>query len=83
MTLKQKNWLCIGAMLMGAFLFLMASRALNAEKLLTSLACLLVMGGLLLHMLLVRCPHCRTWVGRYPGNFCRHCGKSLEWDRKY
>ena len=80
MTLKQKNWLCVGMMLTGAGGLVLASHAQNAVRLLTALACLIVLGGLLLHMRLVRCPHCGTWVGKFPGDYCKHCGEPLNWD---
>ena len=79
MTLRQKNYACIGMMMAGIPVFLLASYVENAEKPLSILACLLVMGGLLLHMRLVRCRHCGTWIGKFPGEYCRHCGKPLDW----
>jgi len=82
MTLHQKNWLCVGVIAVGIFLFLLASNALNARGALSVLAALVVFAGLLLHMKLVRCPHCGEWVGKHPGEYCKHCGKALHWNEK-
>lgn len=26
-----------------------------------------------------RCPHCESIMGRYPGTFCRNCGRRIDW----
>ena len=82
MTLNQKQWLCAGIMLVGPLLFILAGCAQNAVQILTALGCLCVMGGLLLQLKLIRCPYCDAWIGKGPGEFCKHCGKELPWDEK-
>lgn len=79
MTLNQKQWLCIGMMAFGIFLLLLANAAENGKQILVITGCLCVMGGLVLHFKLVRCPHCKEWVGKHPGEYCRHCGEKLDW----
>ena len=30
------------------------------------------------HFLFNKCPHCGNQLGRNEGNYCQHCGKSLD-----
>ena len=75
MTLNQKKWLCASIMAIGIVLSLLANtaNANNADSstisILVALTFLCLMGGMLLHFKLVRCPHCSTWVGKHPGEF--------------
>lgn len=80
--MNQKNWLCVGIMTAGVLLFMLAAGANNARQGISLLAALVVFAGLLLHMRLIRCPHCGEWVGKHPGEHCKHCGKELPWDEK-
>ena len=82
MSLKNRQWLCVGVMAVGIFLVFLASAAVNARQGLSILGCLVIAAGLVLQIILVRCPHCGTWVGKYPGEFCKNCGKALPWDEK-
>ena len=81
-SLHKKQWLCVGVMAVGIFLVLLASAASNARQGLAVLGCVVSGAGLILQVRLVRCPHCGTWVGKYPGEFCKNCGKELPWDEK-
>ena len=38
--------------------------------------------GTVLHLKLLRCPACGAWLGRYPGEYCRDCGKKIPWSQK-
>ena len=38
-----------------------------------------IMAGLVLDVVLLRCPHCGAWLGRYPGEYCRSCGGKIPW----
>ena len=38
--------------------------------------------GTVLHLRLLRCPVCGAWLGRYPGEHCRDCGKQIPWSQK-
>ena len=35
--------------------------------------------GLIADVRLLRCPHCDTWLGRYPGKHCGNCGAEIRW----
>lgn len=45
---------------------------------------LLIVGGIIAfsslipHFLYNKCPHCSKQLGRNEGNYCQHCGKSLD-----
>ena len=36
--------------------------------------------GLILHFVLVRCPHCGRWIRKPYGEYCRYCGKKYSDD---
>ena len=38
--------------------------------------------GAVLNFRLLRCPDCGAWLGRYPGEHCRHCGAKIPWSEK-
>ena len=82
MSLHKRQWLCVGVMAVGIFLVFLANAASNARQVLSGLGCFVIVAGLILHVAWVRCPHCNTWVGKYPGEFCKNCGKELPWDEK-
>ena len=37
-----------------------------------------MMGGLLIKILLYRCPHCGKYLDRSSGEFCPYCGKKVQ-----
>lgn len=37
----------------------------------------LMMGGLLVKVLMYRCPHCGKYLDRSSGDFCPYCGKKV------
>lgn len=37
----------------------------------------LMMGGLLVRVLMYRCPHCGKYLDRSTGDFCPYCGKKI------
>lgn len=37
----------------------------------------LMMGGLLVKVLMYRCPHCGKYLDRSTGDFCPYCGKKI------
>lgn len=47
---------------------------------------LVVMGGavagIILNFVWWRCPSCGGWLGRDRGEYCRHCGKKIDYDAK-
>ena len=38
----------------------------------------IMMGGLVLKVLLYRCPYCGKYLDRSSGDFCPYCGKNLK-----
>ena len=38
--------------------------------------------GLGLNLAWYRCSHCGEHLGKYPGEYCTHCGKAIDYDAK-
>ena len=47
-------------------------------KWMSMLGIVLMMGGLLLKVLLYRCPYCGKYLDRSTGDFCPYCGKKIK-----
>ena len=80
MSLSKKQWIAVGVIAIGIVLVLVTNAASGDHPVLTILGCFVIVAGLLLHVKLVRCPHCGEWVGKYPGEYCKQCGKELSRD---
>ena len=42
---------------------------------------LLLAAGLLIWIFVIRCPECGAHLPAFPGEYCKHCGTQLDWDR--
>lgn len=71
MSLRQKQWLSAGVIAVGIVLMLLT----GGDELLGAAGVLLVILGLVLNVVLVKCPSCGTWLGKYPGEYCKNCGE--------
>ena len=69
MTLRQKMRLLIAVLAAGAILVFFVEW----------LGGLLLAAGLVLDVVWIRCPHCGTWLGKYPGEYCSSCGEKIPW----
>ena len=72
MTLKQETWVCVAVLAVGAILVFFVEW----------LGALFLIAGFILDIAWIKCPTCGTWVGRYPGEYCRNCGEKLPWNEK-
>ena len=72
MTPKQKSWVALAPGLAGIALILITRWYLAGL--------LLVLAGVPLLFLLLRCPHCGRYLGRAydEGRYCPFCGKKIE-----
>ena len=43
---------------------------------------LLILAGLALDVVWLRCPHCGVWLGKYSVDYCGSCGEKIDWDKK-
>ena len=77
MSLRQKQ--ILSAIFIGAGLIL---AILRWGTWLEGLGFALVVLGLVLDVVLVRCPKCGVWLGKYPGEYCSACGEKLNWKEK-
>lgn len=79
-----KAWLCVGIMMSGVALMMTSMAFLNNKVLLylfLIFGIAVFIGGLILHYVIVKCPHCGSHLGRIQGPRCPYCGR--EYDRKY
>ena len=77
MTLAQKKLVALG------FLVAALLAAIFAKgEVLGKLWIALVLMGLALNLLWVRCPNCGCLLGRYSGEFCVMCGEKIDWNAK-
>ena len=72
MSLRQKNWAVIAVMAVGISLLFFTD----------VIGLLIIAAGFLLGITLIKCPHCGTWLGKYPGEYCKNCGEKIDWDKK-
>ena len=77
MSLAQKKLISIG-FLLAALLAAIFAKGEVLDKLWIALVLL----GLALNLILVRCPHCGCMLGRYSGEFCVMCGEKIDWHEK-
>ena len=52
---------------------------LDIQRALVGLGILLIAAGCILDFVLIRCPGCKRWIGKCPGEFCRHCRAKIDW----
>ena len=82
MTLRQKQILSF--VLLGAALLLMVLSSFvdGVPQSLGMVGVVLALLGILANYWLVRCPFCRAWLGRYPGECCDTCGTEIDYNAK-
>lgn len=77
MSLAQKKMVSMGFMVAA----LIAAIAIKGETL-GKLWFVLIMIGLVLNVVWLRCPHCGMFLGKYSGVRCNACGKEIDWHDK-
>lgn len=77
MTLAQKKLISLGFLVAA-----LIAAILCKGDVLGKLWIALVLLGLALNILWVRCPHCGCLLGRYSGEFCVMCGEKIDWNAK-
>ena len=76
-----KAWGCVGIMFTGGVLCMVSLAFLNnmtIAYLFMVLGALVFLGGMILHFVTVRCPHCGGYLGRCYGSKCPHCGSDYK-----
>ena len=79
LTLRQKEYVD-AAILAAGILIMLAGRIGPVMLLLVGF--LAMLGAVVLHMCWWRCPHCGQFLGRDKGEYCQHCGKKIDYDKK-
>ena len=76
-----KAWLCVGIMMLGVVLMMTSMAFINSRALVylfIILGIAVFAAGVILHFVIVRCPHCGSYLGRVQGPRCPHCGKDYK-----
>ena len=80
MSLKQKQYVVIALLGTGIILVTMAS--IKDWGLGEGIGFLVLLFGFAADFVLLRCPHCGVWLGKYPGEYCKSCGEKIDWNGK-
>ncbi|MBR6987105.1 MAG: hypothetical protein IKH82_03440 [Clostridiales bacterium] len=76
-----KAWCCVGIMMLGVVLMMTSLAFLNTPALMylfMIIGIAVFIGGVVLHYVIVRCPHCGSHLGRLYGPRCPFCGKEYN-----
>lgn len=76
MSLRGKQYLSLAVMAAGFLMVWMFRGWLSVLGVFAALA------GMVLGLLALRCPSCGSPLWPHPGQFCRHCGAKIEWNKK-
>lgn len=76
-----RAWCCVGMMMLGVIIGMSSMAFLDNKLILTlvlvlGIACFLA--GIFLHFVLVRCPHCDSYLGKVYGTRCPFCGREFN-----
>ena len=80
MTLRR--WMILGITLMVLALpptFLDQMVGHPASKV---IGLVLLVAGLAVWLLVIRCPECGAHLSCFPGEYCKYCGNKLDWDKR-
>ena len=77
MSLRKKQCLIIAAIGIGLLLAI-----IQRGKFLGGAGIFLIVAGFVMDVLLLRCPKCGTWLGKYPGEYCSNCGAKIDWKKE-
>ena len=72
MSLRQKSWTVVTVIAVGIILLFFTD----------VIGLLVIAAGFLTGIILIKCPHCGVWLGKYPGEYCKNCGEKINWDKK-
>ena len=76
LSLRQKEYVD-AAILIAGILIMLAGHGI-----LVLAGTLVTFGALALHIYWWRCHHCGQFLGRDKGEYCQHCGKKIDYDKK-
>ncbi len=79
MSLLQKQRLSMAVTAAG----IVAALASGGQGLWGAGGVLLLLAGLVLHGVLVRCPRCGAWLGSRSGGHCPVCGAEIDWEEPH
>lgn len=80
-NMKIKAWGCVGIMMLGVLIGLSSIAFLGNDVMIVLiwiLAIICFLTGMILHFVLIRCPHCGSYLGRLYGPKCPFCGRDYN-----
>lgn len=79
MTLRR--WMILSIILLvPGFILLFLSRTVDVPAA-GVIGGLLLAAGLAIQLFAIRCPECGAHLPTFPGEYCKHCGNRLDWDK--
>ena len=79
MTLRR--WMILSIILLvPGFVLLFLSRTVDVPAA-GVIGGLLLAAGLVIWIFVIRCPECGAHLPAVPGEYCKHCGNRLDWDK--
>ena len=76
MKIKQVKTIFIVVMCVAIFLMSVSSG--TGKDAFGIIGIILTFAGIGFWIIFGRCPHCVQFVGKAPGEYCKHCGKKFE-----
>ena len=73
MSLRKKQYLIIAVIGVGLLLAI-----IQQGQFLGGAGIFLIVVGLVMDVLLLRCPKCGTWLGKYLGEYCSNGGAKID-----
>ena len=80
MSLKQKQGVVI--LVLGVSLVMVIAGASGDKTWAEVTGFIGLLAGFALDLAWHRCPHCGEHLGKYSGEYCKHCGKAIDYDAK-
>lgn len=77
MSLRKKQFLIIAVIGVGLLLAI-----IQHGHFLGGAGIFLIVAGLVMDVLLLRCPKFGIWLGKYPGDYCSNCGAKINWKKE-
>ena len=79
MTLRR--WMILSVVLLVPAFVLLSLSGMAGVPAAGAAGGILLAAGLVIWIFLIRCPECGAHLPAFPGEYCKHCGNRLDWDK--